>query len=177
MARMEFLRTNQLNTTTMATATSGNGSGTYAYLFDRNLGLGYVSSGYTTNTVSVISVVFGTPVILSHIMLQNHNLRDFRLYYNSTTANSLGIVTGNSATSTYLSFASVTVSSVDLQMSGASSTDTERRIGELILTARLVQFDRNPTAKNYDPVRPITRVLHKMPDGGVTAFNIHQKHK
>jgi len=177
MANMEFLRQNQLQTTTMVTATSGNGSGTFAYLHDRNLGLRYSTVGYTTSTSLAISVVFAAPTVISQILIQNHNLRDFRLYYNSITANSINITTLNSASSTYLSFATITVSSVDLQMDRATTVDTDRQVGEWILSERLVQFERNPSSRNYNPSRPIKRVIHEMPDGGKTAFNIRQKFK
>ena len=178
MANMEFLRSNLLQTTTMATATAGNGSGTYAYLHDRNLGLRYSSSGYTTSTTLAISVVFAAPTVISHVALQNHGIRDYQLSYNSATgANVLVTVASNSATSTYHSFASVTVNSIEIYTTRATTVDTERRIGEWIMSERLMQFERNPSTRDYNPARPLKRVIHEMPDGGKTAFNIRQKFK
>ena len=171
MAVMEFLTQNYLNTSTVATATS-NPSVT-SFLYDRNTGLRYLTSGVTTSTSATIGVVFGTSRVISKIFIQNHNLRDFELRYNSVTT--ITAVTLNSGSSTYISFASVTASSVDLISTRATTTDTERTVGEFYVGDRHLQFDRNPTAKNYDPARPMKRVIHKMPDGGVTAFNIRQK--
>ena len=35
----------------------------------------------------------------------------------------------------------------------------------------------NPTYENFTPSNRVSRVYHKMPDGGITAFNISLKHK
>lgn len=176
MARMDLLRSNLINTTTSVTGTS-NLAGFAQYLFDRNLNFRYATSGYTSNTTAVLSWVFASPQVISHVLLQNHNLRDFRLYYNSVTANSLLITTTNSATSTYVSFASTTVSSVDLQMNAPITGDNEKAVGEWVLSDRLYQFSNNPTAQNYDPQANMHRILHRMPDGGVAAFIIKNKYK
>lgn len=175
MALMEFLKQNKLQTTTSATVTSG--SATAPFLLDRNTMLKYLSSGYTSNTSSLISVVFASPTVLSTIFIQNHNLKQFRAYYNSVTANSLLNVSSNSATSSYFSFASVTVNSVDLQMDSAMTADTERQVGEFVVTERRLQFERNPSAPDFDPQTNMVKVLHKMPDGGVTSFVIRAKYR
>lgn len=175
MAVMEFLDANFINTTTMVTTTAGNGSGTVQYLFDKNRNLGYTTVGYTTNTSSVISVVFTTPQVLSHVVIQNHNLRQFRGFWNSVTANSLFNVTSNSATSSYFSFASVTVNSVDLQMDLAFTADTEKIVREHTVSNRRLVFDRNPSIGDWSPVINRKQIVHEMPDGGVKVYNIRDR--
>lgn len=174
MALMEFLKANKLNTTTQLVIQALN-TGTAAYLFDRNRKLGFTSSNYNSTTASVISIVFGTPTVLSHVLIQNHNLRQFRVYYNSVTANSLGIVSSNSQTSTYLSFASVTVSSVDIQMDNTIAGSVEKSVGELIFSERRLQFEVNPTTSNYKPKTRRKKIRHEMPDGGVKLLQISDK--
>lgn len=172
---MEFLRSNQYETTTSIVVQSN--TNTAQFLFDRNTDLDYATLNYNSTTSAVISVVFGSPTILSHILLQSHNLRQFRIYYDSVTANSLANVSANSATSHYFAFASVTVNSIDLQMDNTIAGSVEKSVGEFVLTERLVQFSRNPSAKDFDPVTKMHRVIHNMPDGGKSALIIKPKFK
>ena len=175
MARMEFLSENRLNTSTQLKVDSN--TTTAAYLFDRNATLGYSSNGYSGATGTVISVEFTTPQVLSHILLQEHNLKGFRVYYNSATANSLAIVSGNSSTSYYLAFSSVTVSSIQLQGDSVIAGSGEKNVGELIVGNRLSQFERNPSVKKFSPTIFRKQVEHEMPDGGAVLFNIKDKYR
>ena len=176
MAVMEFLDQNKLNTTTMVTTTAASGSGTAQYAFDRNTSLGYTSVGYNSTTATVFSVVFATPTVLSHLLIQSHNLKQFRAYYNSVTANSLFTAeTTNSATSSYYSFASVTVNSIDLQMDDTIAGSVEKTFGELILSNRQLAFTVNPSVKNWKPTIFRKQIVHDMPDGGAKVYNIRDK--
>ena len=172
MADMEFLSENQLNTTTQLVVSSN--TGTVNRLFDRRLTLQYATSGFTSNTSTLISVVFDDPTVISHIILQNHNLRDFSAHFNSLTANALFSTTTNSATSTYHSFASTTVNSIDLQID-ASQTEVERLIGQLVFSNREVVFERNPSHKDFKPRRMHKQIVHSMPDGGAKVINFSNK--
>lgn len=175
MSNMEFLKQNKYETTTSIKVDSN--TGTVDYLMDRRLSLGYASSGYNSTTSTIISIEFGTPVVLSHVLIQNHNLKQFRGFYNSSTANSLFTTTQNSATSSYYSFASVTVSSIQLQMDDTIQGSVEKSVGEFVVSERRLQFERNPSAGNFQPKKSLTRIFHDMPDGGVTAFVISPKFK
>lgn len=176
MGMMEFLKANKLNTTTMLTVPAAN-TGTVGYLFDRNRDLGFTSVGYDSNTSAVLTITFPAATVLTSVLLQKHNLADFRVFYDGVTANSLGVVASNSQTSTYLDFASTTVSSISLQMDRAQTTATERRIGEWIATERRLEFERNPSARDFTPVIARKRIRHEMPDGGMAHFNIKNKFK
>jgi len=175
MARMEFLSENLFNTTTQAKVDSN--TTTVEYLFDRSTSLGYSSDGYNSTTATMISVEFSAPQVISHILMQNHNLRDFRLFYDSATANSLLVDATNSNTSTYLAFSSVTVSSVQLQMNNTIEGSVEKEIRELFIGERHVQFERNPTVKKWKPMIFRKQIEHEMPDGGTVLFNIKDKYR
>lgn len=170
---MEILKANFYNTTTMVSASTG--TGTFANLFDNSRTLAYSTVGHSSDTSTNLTVTFGSPTVISAILMLNHNLRDYRIFYNSATANSLANVSGNSATSTYLSFASVTVSTVTLQLSAPQSANTEKRVGEWVISEGRLSFTVNPPADGYKPQVARTKILHKMPDGGITMFQVKDK--
>ena len=178
MARMEFLKKNLSNTTTSVVVSSG--SDVSDALFDRSTTKYWESVGATGASI-VLSIEFPTPTVISHVILQGHNLKRFRLFYNSATANTFPTnvnVTTNSDTSSYFGLGgSSTVSSIQLQMDSTTVAGAEYRIGELIATERLCVFERNPAADDYKPVRMKKRIIHEMPDGGVKVFEVSQKFK
>jgi hypothetical protein len=176
MRTFEFCGQNLLNTTSMLKVDSG--TGTLSYLFDRNTSLDYQSVDYTGNTSTVLSVEFDSPTVVSRIMIQNHNLKAFRVFYNSATANTFTPdyqITGNSATSHFLAFSSITVSSIQIQMDDVIDLNQERSIGELIITDCNVSLPNNPSANDYDPKLYKQKIKHTMPDGGTSMFLIGNK--
>jgi len=175
---MEFLGPNLVLTTTVFTTTTANFTGTVVNFFDRNLQLEWSPSGFTTNTSAVISIYFGTNTVVSHVLLQNHNLRQFQIFYNSLTANTFTPAiseTTNSATSSYYSFASITVQSIHLQIDRSISNDSERSVGEWVLSNRQVPFVINPSIQNYKAQLFRKQIRHEMPDGGAKLFNLKDK--
>jgi len=175
MALMEFLSENIINTTTMMTVTSG--TATLQYLFDRNIELGYSTLGYASTTSAVLSIHFNETTSVSHILLQNHNLKQFRIFYNSSTSNSLYTTTNNSSTSTYISFNTVSVNTIQIQMDDTIKGSEEKSIGELIIAERKLVFERNPSVNTFKPKIDRTQIRHIMPDGGVVLFNIKDKYR
>lgn len=176
MRNMEFAGQNLLNTTTMVTVSSG--TGTVSYLFDRNLSIDYQSDGYTGATSTVLTVTFDNPTVISRLMLQNHNLKAFRAFYDGVTASTFTpaiLVTGNSETSHYFAFASTTVSSISVQMDDVIDAGQERSIGELVVTDSKATFDFNPNSTNYDPKLFKQKIKHTMPDGGTNLFIVGSK--
>lgn len=176
MAVMEFLRANLINTTSMIKVDAGNTS-TIAYLFDNNKKVGFSTSGYNSTTAATISIEFAAGQIVSHVLLIGHNIKDYRVYYNSVTANSLAVVTTNSATMTYIAFASTTVSSIQIQMNDSIVGSMEKAIKELVISERQYQFERNPDIVDFKYYTNRKQVRHEMPDGGVALFNIRDKYK
>lgn len=178
MAVMEFLSKNQMETTTSFKVESATNS--IDNLIDRNKALQYVTDGYDSNTSTVISYEFGTDLVISNIILQNHNFKQFRIFYNSATANvfSTDINTSdNSATSNYYDFNSVTVSSIQLQVDVCTETGVEKQIGQFICVEKELEFERNPSARRFKPLIDRIQVKHKMADGGITLHNIKDKYK
>lgn len=175
MARMEFLSANLLNTSTQLHVESN--LVTAPYLFDRSVSLGYSSDGFIGATTTVISVEFDAATVLSHILIQNHNMKNFRLFYNSVTANSLEVITSNSATSSYFLVNSVTVSSIQLQIDATMLGTDEKQVGELVLSERLIQFERNPTQSQWNPTVFRKQIEYEMPDGGTSVFNVKDKYR
>lgn len=174
MAVMEFLGQNLINTTTLLKVDSA--SNTVDRLIDRNITNQYETDGYASGTSTIISVEFSAGTIISNVLLQNHNLKDFRVFYNSVTANSLGIYSSSSDTSTYIDFASVTVSSVQLQMDNAF-TYVEKALGQLVISNKHFAFERNPSVKNFKPMIERNQIRHIMADGGIVLHNIKDKYK
>ena len=176
MSKFEFCGQNLGNTTSMLLSISG--SGTFAYLYDRNTALDYVTDGYTGATSTTLNIVFDVPTVVSRIFLQPHNLKTFRIYYNSATANTFTPdcnVSTNSTTNHYFAFASTTVSSIQLQMDNVIEAGQERSIGELVISDLKSQFDVNPSADNYDPKLFKQKIRHVMPDGGTSLFIVGNK--
>lgn len=174
MAVMEFLGKNLYDTTTSLIMNSNTDGA--QYLFDKNPTLGYSSVGLGTDgTSAVISVLLPSNTVISHVVMQGHNIKSMRIYYNSVTANSILATTTNSGSSTYLSFASVTCNSIDFQLYATITPSQEKSVGELIVSNRQVQFERNPGFKDYAPTIFRKQIRHEMPDGGVVQYNVKDK--
>lgn len=176
MAVMEFYRDNLIDTTTSVKVDAAN-TGTVAYLFDNNKKVSFSTSGYNSTTATVISVELPTNTVVSGVFLLNHNVKSYTLFCNSITASSLGSSTDNSATSTYFSFASTTVNSIQIQVNDTIPGSKEKSIGELVVTERLYQFERNPDIADFKYYLDRKQIRHVMPDGGVSLFNIRDKYK
>lgn len=177
MKTMEIISQSYLDTTSMFLVDSG--SGTLSYLYDRNLALGWQSDGYTGATTTTMNIVFPSPVVVSRIMMQNHNLKTFSIYHDSAPASVFSpaiSVTGNSTTSHYFAVASTTISSLQIKMDDVMST-AERSIGELIVGDLKVSFDNNPDSANYDPKYYKQKVKYTMPDGGTNLFIVGNKYQ
>lgn len=172
---MEFLKQNLLFTTTQMTVPANN-TGTMSYVFDRNVSLPFTSVGYNSTSTLVMGITFSPAVNITHVLLQNHNLKDFRIYYNSVTANSIAVETTNSFTYSYFSIPTATsVLSIDIQMNSAMTAGSEKIIGELIISERRLQFERNPSVADWKPSLRRKQIIHEMPDGGVRVYNIRDK--
>ena len=175
---MQFWETNDLFTTTQIAVSSGTiGIG---YLMDRNPNTTFITDGYGTNTSAVIIFSFTSAVVLDKIFLQNFNLKQFRIFYNSATTNTFTPniqYTTNSESSMAFSFATTTVSSITLQMDLATTADTEKEVGEIYLGQLRFELERNPTAKAYKPAINRKQVIHTMPNGGISRFIVDEKFK
>lgn len=178
MSLMQFIGPNILNTTTVFTTTSAGFTGTLSRLFDRVISVPWETLGYTSNTSALISIYFGTNTVISRVFLENHNLRQFRIFYDSLTANAFSPainVSSNSETSSFFEVSSVTVQSIHLQIDRSIASDDERSIGELVIANGGFTFEMNPSIKNYKAQLYKKQIRHEMPDGGTKVFNIKDK--
>lgn len=173
----QFLRKNELNTITQIVVDAVN-TATIGNIFDRDTRTRWTTVGYGTSTSTIFSIQFNTATSIDKIFLQNHNLKQFRIFYNSTTANTFSPAineTTNSATSNYYEVATTTVNSIQIQCDLAMTADTEKQIGELYVGSLILAFSQNPAAANYIPQIDREQVVHKMPNGGVSIFNVADK--
>lgn len=174
---MQFLRKNELNTTTQVVVDAVN-TATVGNIFDRNTRTRWSTVGYGTSTSTIFSIEFATATSVDKIFIQNHNLKQFRIFYNSATANTFTPAineTTNSATSNYYEINTTSVNSIQVQVDRATTNDTEKQIGELYIGSLMLTFAQNPSAVNYTPAVDREQVVHKMPNGGVSIFNVADK--
>lgn len=179
MAVMRFLTKNKLDTSTLITVHANNTS-TVGNSFDRDPQTKWTTVGFGTNTSTNFTISLSSAQVIDKIYIQNHNLRQFRMFYNGVTANAFTPdinVSSNSATSHYFDISSITVSSVTMQVDLAQTADTEKQVGEIYIGGTIYTFERNPSAKDYKPVIDRTSVIHKMSNGGVVQFIVDDKFK
>ena len=173
MATQEILSKNLLNNTSQVAVDSN--TATTKKLFDRNTSLRYITSGYNSATVTNITISFTAATVISHVLLQNHNLATFSIFYDGTTTNQLFSTTANAISNTYIGFSSVTVSSITLRATTTFPTSVEKYVGELVIAERRLVFERNPSFKGFTPELIPKQIVHNMPDGGVSVYWIRDK--
>ncbi|MCP4648904.1 MAG: hypothetical protein GY853_02320 [PVC group bacterium] len=177
MSNFEILDKSYLNTTTLIAVSSG--TDTMSYLFDRT-SKQYQSSGHNTNTSAVtIGIEFLSAKNIDRIILQDHNLKNFNIYYNSNSANLFSITsaetgtaswTGNSDTALYLKFATVAATSVFIVATGTMAGGDEKKIGELWVCSHKFSFEDNPSSSDYKTKLDRRKSSHEMADGGTSVY-------
>lgn len=181
---MEILYKNFLNTTTQLYVSTNTDYS--SYLFDRESSQQYQSSGDNNDaTTTTIRVDFTGYESVDRIALQNINLKSFKVYYNSNSANLFSITsaltgtsewTQNSATSLYLILeATKSITSVWIEATATAIANQEKKIGQLWISGQRYQFERNPSAKNYKPKLERHEYKHRMSDGGTATYVIADK--
>jgi len=179
MSNMRILYANSLNTTTLISVDSGTGS--VSYLFDRDTANLYQSSGYNTTTATTIVFTPTVAKTIDHIVLQNINLKQFQLCYETTTqvftlasefyGTTLAHWDNNAATNMCIYLPSEkSCSIVKLVAELAMTDDTEKKIGELWLCDQAIELEYNPTAKNYKVKFDRKEYVHEMSDGGTSFY-------
>ena len=145
------------------------------YLIDGNPKVRYVTSGNAGSAASIF-ISFTAATILTHILIQRHNLDEFYIYYNNTTSNCLLFECSNSSENLFLSFASTTVSSIQIALGRTIGWPTvdEKRVGELLLLERTTTLDRYPSMPNFEYGLDMKQVVQEMPDGGINVYQIRE---
>jgi len=183
MSEFSFFKTNFLNTTTLVTVDSGTGS--VYNLFDRNEADQYSSVGKGDDTAGhTIGIEFPSSRNLTGIVLQNINLKGFRLYYNSNSANTFtftsttetttSLWTQNSSTSLFLQFSTQACTSVFIDATTTISANEEKKIGQIWLLEKRVELSRNPDARSYKAKLDRREFVHELSGGGWASYIIDE---
>ncbi|MCP4586762.1 hypothetical protein [Pseudoalteromonas sp.] len=183
MANMEVHYKNYFNTTTLCDPNTG--TDTVANLIDRNKTTQYSSSGKNDDTAGVtIAVEFLSSRNINRICLQNINLKGFKIYYSSNSANTIDNLTStcetstsqwseNSSTSMYLIFPTTAMTSVFIVATTTMIANQEKKIGQIWCDQTYLKFENNPSYKNYK-VTPgdAKEHTHEMVGGGWTNYRL-----
>jgi hypothetical protein len=124
-----------------------------------------------------------TGYVVNAIMLQNINFKNYSVMVNSTTV-SLSASTGGTTTASwtnwsdgnaYLEFASITASSIQININSTTSGGN-RQIGQLIATNEMFTFIRNPNFSDYKPNLDNLKLEKKAADGGSIIYKVCEKY-
>jgi len=182
---MDFLTTNLINTTTQISLNSN--TSTASNIFNRDPFYQYYSDGFNNDlTTSSITITFSDTTSVSRIALIDTNAKQFNLFYNGSTANSITL-DGNGSTSTaswasntesniYMRLSStITVSSITLDIKSTQTADNEKRLGIFYIGDKYYTLTQIPSANNYNPRINPKQVVHTLSDGGTRIHNIRKK--
>ena len=173
---MEFHSENRLNTTTMISVDFG--SDTTRYLFDGNPELKWISTGFVLSTsATMINISFTAATVLSNILIKNHNIDEMYIYADNTTSNCLFFMVDNDSVNTYVSFPTITVSSIQITCARTFPTGVTRKIGDLALTEKLFTTEKDPSIKDFSYLLDREQSIHQMPDAGIAAYNLRDNFK
>lgn len=180
---MEFLTGNILDTSTMLTIDSG--TLTMNNLFNPDKTKQWVSQGYNDDSItSSITITFAQTTTIDRIALKEHNLKEFKIFYDGATANTFNLLSGltstldlstNSNTANYFNCSPVECSSITLDMKTTQYPNSEKAIGYLFVGECLLEFPRIPSAKNYQIAKKVIRINHSLSDGGTRQQKISEK--
>ena len=184
MSNFSFYKANFLNTTTLITVDSR--TSTVANLFDRDKSTQYKSVGKNNETSGhTIGVEFAASRNINTIVLQNINLKGFRVYHSSNSANTLTLTstsdtttslwTGNSSTSLVLQFATVAATSIFIDATTTiAGTGDEKEIGELWCLERKLEMSRNPSANQFKAKLDRQEFVHELSGGGWASYIVDE---
>lgn len=182
---MEFIRSNFINTTTQLSLTS---NATIAEnLFNPDIYYQYYTDGFNNDlTTASITVTFSETTTVSRIILSETNLKEFRIFYNGSTANTFSMTntgstvtsyfTNNSQTGLYLRCNTTAVSSITIDMKSTQTADQEKVLGELVISDLLLNMTHIPDARGYKPLVVPKQIVHKLADGGTRIHNVRKKY-
>ncbi len=182
---MEFWEKNQLQTSTQLAVNSSSLLAYFMYIRDPRRQ--WISSAFNNDSLcSTITISFGSPITLNRVALDNINWKRFNIYYNGVTANALSLTTtsatttsqfiSNSETSMAILCSTITgVNSVTFDVWSTQVANSEKAIGWLCLSSKILDFDKIPDASSYDPNLNVEQKEHRMSDGGTRIHTIERK--
>lgn len=153
MSEPKIYTKNYVNSDDLFTATHGSGS--IGNIYDRDNASQWITSSANNDSTTVqIDVTFyeGTTAInrtIDTLILLNHNLKNFVLYYwDGSTFQTWLTVTAEASANSVKSLSSQTISKIRLEMTLTQTTNAEKAIGELVLCA--LQLDLGVDLDEYD---------------------------
>jgi len=180
---MEFIKANLLNTTTQITVNSN--TGTVSNLFNRDYLYQWYSDQFANDlTTTSITVTFDATTSVSRISLLDTNFKEFNIYYNGATANSISIsnadtttisYTGNADTHKYFRFNTIQVSSITIDAKKTITANQEKLLGLFVVSDLDIELSIIPSANKYKPMIVPKQVVHKLSDGGTRVNTIRRK--
>lgn len=182
---MEFVYSNFYNTTTMIAVNSN--TGTSGFLFNPDRQIQYISSGLNNDlTAASIRINFASTLTVNRIALVNFNAKSFTVFYNGATANTFSLTgpaatttsdfSTNSETSIFIKTNSVACTSVSIDLKSTMVANVEKAIGWLVVSSIQLDFERDPSAKDYTPKLDPKRIVHTLSDGGTRIHWVKDKH-
>lgn len=153
MSEPRIYTKNYVNGDNLFSVTSGSGS--IVNIYDRDNASQWISSGAALDATTVqIDVTFyeGVTAInraIDTLILLNHNIKNFVLYYwDGTTYQTWLTKTSETTTNTVYSLSTQTISKIRFEMTLTQTTNVEKAIGELILCT--LQLDLGVDLDEYD---------------------------
>lgn len=180
---IEFIKPNLFNTTTSIVVNSNTDAS--SYLYDPDITFQYTSQGLSTDgTIASVRINFAATTLVSRIAVMNHNLKQYRIFYNGATASTFTIEGGdtsasnystNSETSQYFRVTQVACTSVSIDMYSTIEANAEKAVGLFLLSQSDLTFPRLPASKGYDLKIDPHDVRHTLSDGGTRIQTIGDK--
>ena len=146
-------------------ASEGNAYSSYVRL--RNNNIGWITTGSVDANNTTFEVDIADSKILTDIILVLHNFKSYTLkYWNGSSYVDFSpaiSVSGNTATTTRHSFASVTPSKVLLTITGTQVADSDKRLAQFICTEIIGQLNGWPVIEN--PIQDLNKRTNQMLSG------------
>ena len=182
---MEFLRKNYIQTSTAIAV--NNGTLTAANMITSDAKRQFRSDGDASDlTITSITITLDETSSVSRIALLEMNFKNFRIYYDGTTASTFTLSGGatitsswssNSTTSMFLRCDTVSCKTVTLEATETIVADREKSLGQFIVSTLDLTLTRIPSAKGYKPVINRNEVTHKLSDGGTRLHYIRPRYE
>ena len=180
---MEFIYPNYINTTTQLNLPANTFAA--SNLYSQDLRTQYITDNFNDDaTTASITITFDNTTAVSRIVLMETNLKGFTVFYNGSTSNTFALTSAdttasdwssNSETSMFLTCSTIACSTITFDLKTTQLADSEKAIGRLIVSDKLLDFERVPASKNYKPLYSSIQVVHKMSDGGTRIQYIANK--
>lgn len=175
---MALLHENYIHTSTSLSATSGTTG--VANLIDRDTATKWLTTGYDAGTSVTITYAIpgGGNTTVSRFFLRGCNFGQFRAFYDGVTANVFNPdinIASNTASDLYFEAATQAVSTITFQIDTTYPLNAEKTCAELYIGDMSVDFPRNPSFENYNPLLYRKGKDLEMADGGMVTTRIKNK--